>query len=180
MGCNASCVQSFDVQETIVVRPNTIMGYPDFNAFPGSRAKFDSKNVTKNQEVIVRTDDKPALRKGVWVNRMTRFLNKHIVQISSYGFNEINRMHVKLQALIEGRGIFDYNLENPKHYNAVKELKSLFSSISDIESMQESILELCQIYFATNRFEDFEHIAFVFAIIVNAPMFDTYMNRTDE
>lgn len=130
----------------------------------------DLMSVVKSHELIMRTDSKTSLPKGVWRKEIMVFMTNHIKQLSGYDFSQMEEVHYRLKSFEEGRGSFDYSLRDSRHHNAVSELRHLFDNSDDPITFYKNVKTMCQHYVVDERFEDFEHIALIFAIIVNSPM----------
>jgi hypothetical protein len=117
---------------------------------------------------VIRSHERDPLPSGTWKERMTTFMNNHMDQLQEYDQCARLIVHDKLARFARGAGVPYRTLENACHKNAIVEIIKLFTYASE-STVRLKISSLITNHAALDKREDFQEIAFVFAIIVNAP-----------
>lgn len=172
MGCAASCNNVTEVEDSVI---HVSFGLPQLDMFHQPPQKVE--NFLLPGKLVTRRDGKPALPKHVWIKRMSLFISTHILQIKTYNIHQFHEMQAKLASFESGDCCFNYNLDNPQHANAIKEIRTILIDIDTFDDMCIYFLAMCHKYCDSDRVEDFEHIAFIFSIVVNSPMIKAYETK---
>lgn len=168
MGCASSSV--VDVDSTIAV-PVVIVSY----TFPENAVFKVSKISRLNlQGDVKRTDGQIALPKTLWIQRMNHFMERHLKQLLQYSSADINVLLNRLQNFQRGNGSYQFVGKEAIHTAAVAEIAKMFDITRNVDKIKDHLWELSLSYLEQDRVEEFEHLAFIFSIIVNAPMIQMY------
>jgi hypothetical protein len=113
----------------------------------------------------------------VWAKRMCRFIKAHMQQTMNYSEAEVEIMYDKFQRFMRSAGSHNRTLADPIHKNAMDELQRVFMTGETHKTLENHLCELAITYGYTKRTIEFEEIALVFSIIVNAPMIRFYETK---
>ena len=168
MGCASSTVA--DVDSNIAV-PFVIVSY----TFPENAVfKVNKTSLLNLQGDVKRTDGHIALPKILWMERMQIFLQRHLKQLTQYSSADIDVLFNRLNNFQKGNGSYEFAQKKDIHKAAVAEIVKMFDISRNVDKIKDYLWELSLSYLKQDKVEEFEHLAFIFSIIVNAPMIQMY------
>ncbi len=109
------------------------------------------------------------LPKEIWLRRMYSFICKHILQFKDYSAYDIDVMLNKLNQYM--KSISD---NETKHAKAIIILNDIFCKAPSPAMLRVALREMSVSYCSQDKEHEFEEIAFVFSIIVTAPILGLY------
>jgi len=120
-------------------------------------------------EVVISSRNRDPLSTDTWKERMTTFMNLHLAQLLDYDVDARLVVYDRVGRFSRGAGLPHRTLDDPCHKMAVIEVINMLRHPTEV-AVKTHITHLVSKYGDEGRREDFEEIAFVFAIIVNAPL----------
>lgn len=168
MGCASSSVADVDSN---IANPVVIVSF----TFPENAVFKVSKISRLNlQGDVKRTDGQIALPKVLWMERMNIFMERHLKQLLQYSSNDTNVIFDRLKNFQKGNGSYQFAEKKAIHKAAVAEIVKMFDITRNVDKIKDYLWELSLSYLEQDKVEEYEHLAFIFSIIVNAPMIQMY------
>jgi hypothetical protein len=133
---------------------------------------------TSSTAIIVEDRSSSYIPQAEWARKMTRFVKRHVKQMDSYSYDELEIMCDTFKRFSRGAGAHNRNLSDPVHSKAIEVLDTVFKVDFDTDSIHNDLIKQIPLYSASKTQQaEFNEVAFVFSIIVNAPALKKYETK---
>lgn len=135
----------------------------------GCASSMDKSVVMEDNPIFSQPKEK-SLNTASWIKNMNVFIHKHIEQTLDYSEHDIDIMFDTYKRFMRGAGTHNRSLNDPIHKNAIEELSSIIDNNKSHQFIGTHMSHLISAYAFSGRRAEFEEIAIIFSIIVNAPV----------